>query len=473
MKKSQIKAFIILAFMLSILLFNSFITKIFSQYSICAFILSMGIISYFILGYQKEKSRYNKDIILSILIYIAIYYITTYLLGLFIGFSRNIYSINMTNLINNIVPLIILIPIAEIYRYIINNKIKNNYWLLSLSVLAFSMIDVTFTLSAINFNDFYSILKTFGLFILPSIAKNFMLTYISFKVSYKPNIIYRYLIEIPKYILPIIPNFGAYIESVIYFTFPILVFIMIYNNFKKREKVIISSKKNKRSKIIYTIAILLIVIMVGLTSGYFKYQAIVIATGSMTPNINKGDIVIVEKLNEKEILNLKKSHIGYYLIDKGKEELLSNLINKKVSFMSNKTKAKLYVSTILVISILITLEIIIYVNKEINNIFFSIILGLFISVPVQTIVVQIIQYILSKMIKPKMIPKLDFSGGIPEEDSTIVIIPTILKSRDKTEELMKKLEVYYLANKSENLYFALLGDAVAAIMKRKNLMKRL
>ena len=67
MKKSQIKAFIILAFMLSILLFNSFITKIFSQYSICAFILSMGIISYFILGYQKEKSRYNKDIILSIL----------------------------------------------------------------------------------------------------------------------------------------------------------------------------------------------------------------------------------------------------------------------------------------------------------------------------------------------------------------------------------------------------------------------
>ena len=47
MKKSQIKAFIILAFMLSILLFNSFITKIFSQYSICAFILN----GYYILFY--------------------------------------------------------------------------------------------------------------------------------------------------------------------------------------------------------------------------------------------------------------------------------------------------------------------------------------------------------------------------------------------------------------------------------------
>lgn len=48
---------------------------------------------------------------------------------------------------------------------------------------------------------------------------------------------------------------------------------------------------------------------------------------------------------------------------------------------------------------------------------------------------------------------------MPKESSTFIIIPTILKSKEKVEELMKKLEVYYLANKSDNLYFALLGDA--------------
>lgn len=309
MKRSQIKALILLAFMLLILLFNSFITKILGEYSICAFIFILGVISYFTLGFEKEKSRYNKDIILSILIYIAIYYIATYLFGLFIGFSRNIYSFNMTNIRRNIVPLIILIPITEIFRYTVNTKIKDNYWLLGLSVLAFSMIDITFTLSAVNFNDFYSILKAFGLFILPSMAKNFMLTYISFKVSYKPNIVYRYLIEMPKYLLPIIPNFGAYVESVVYVTFPMLVFIIIYNNFKKREKVIISSKRKEHSKLVYAIAISLLVLMVGLTCGYYKYQAIVVATGSMTPNIYKGDVVIVEKLNEKDILNLKVGDI--------------------------------------------------------------------------------------------------------------------------------------------------------------------
>ena len=70
----------------------------------------------------------------------------------------------------------------------------------------------------------------------------------------------------------------------------------------------------------------------------------------------------------------------------------------------------------------------------------------------------IIQYILSKVVKPKPIPKLDFSNGIDEEHKTMVVIPTILKSKEKVQELIRKLEVFYLANQSNNIYFTLLGD---------------
>ena len=98
------------------------------------------------------------------------------------------------------------------------------------------------------------------------------------------------------------------------------------------------------------------------------------------------------------------------------------------------------------------------IQNKINNIILTIILGILILLPIQEIVLQIIQYILGKIIKPKQIPKIDFYKGIPKEYTTFVVIPTILKSKEKVEELMKKLEIYYLANKSENLYFALLGD---------------
>lgn len=41
----------------------------------------------------------------------------------------------------------------------------------------------------------------------------------------------------------------------------------------------------------------------------------------------------------------------------------------------------------------------------------------------------------------------------------MVVIPTILRDEAKVEEVFNKLESYYLSNKSQNLYFTLLGDA--------------
>lgn len=311
MKRSQKIIIGLLSFMFLVLLINSFITKIFSRYSICAFIFIVLIISYLLLGMEKEKSRYNKDIILSLLIYIAIYYITTYLFGLFIGFNKNVYSSNIILILKNIVPIIILIPLSELLRYIINSKIKDNYILLGLSIFVFTLIDTTITIQASSFKNFYDTLKVIGLFILPSLSKNYLLTYLTIKVSYKPNLVYRYLMELPRYILPIVTSFGVYIESVIYISFPIIVFIIIYNDFKKREKknIILSSKFKKNTKFIYYIVTIILITVVSLTSGYFKYQAIVIATGSMTPNINKGDMVVIEKVAPKDAKKLKEGEV--------------------------------------------------------------------------------------------------------------------------------------------------------------------
>lgn len=88
-------------------------------------------------------------------------------------------------------------------------------------------------------------------------------------------------------------------------------------------------------------------------------------------------------------------------------------------------------------------------------------LGVLLIIPVQTILVQIAQYILGKFIKPKPIPKLDFEAGVPEESATFVVIPTIVNSKQKVQKIMKNLEKYYMANKSDNIYFALLGDCTA------------
>lgn len=184
------------------------------------------------------------------------------------------------------------------------------------------------------------------------------------------------------------------------------------------------------------------------------------------------EIYIAKKcieLAQKSVLEqqqqlVKQTHIGYYLIDKGKEILISQLLNKPIK--PKIDKAKLYISSIFIITFLIAALVGTYVKTQLFNHLINetiswivaIIIGIFSILPIQNIVAQIIQYILSKIVKPKLIPKLDFQNGIPEEYSTMVVIPTIIKNKEKVEELYKKLEVFYIANKSENLYFTLLGD---------------
>ena len=156
--------------------------------------------------------------------------------------------------------------------------------------------------------------------------------------------------------------------------------------------------------------------------------------------------------------NNKKAHVGYYLIADGEPKLLEILQNKKVPRQNNMHKAKKYITALAVVTIVLAGVYGLYINTQINNIVLNLILSILLLIPIETIFTQIAQYILGKTKNTKIIPKLDFRNGIPEQNATFVVIPTIIKNGKRVEELMHKLEVYYIANKSDNIYFALLGD---------------
>ncbi len=152
----------------------------------------------------------------------------------------------------------------------------------------------------------------------------------------------------------------------------------------------------------------------------------------------------------------RKSHVGYYLIDKGIKDLYKKL-GYKYKDIQKENKMKIYILTTIFFSISISIILGLTLNKS-ENIIYGIIGSILLIISISEIIIQIMQYILGKIIKPKIIPKMDFTNGIDKENATFVVIPTIVKTREKVRELARKLEVFYLANKSENLYFAILGD---------------
>ena len=154
----------------------------------------------------------------------------------------------------------------------------------------------------------------------------------------------------------------------------------------------------------------------------------------------------------------KKKHIGYYLIDRGRY-----ILNKELGlkYKKDNKKAKKYIISIYAATMILSLAFGAYVYKT-TNLVIAIISTIFAIIPISEIYVQTLNYILVKAVNPKILPKLSLQEGIPIEYSTMVVIPTIINTKEKVEELFKKMEIYYLANKEENIYFTLLGDCTAS-----------
>lgn len=314
MKKNDILTIIILGIISLVCSINAF-TGFLNSYTLFAFLLVMGIIDCLLIGFQKDKSIIEKDIILSLIIYLLIYYFSTYILGLFIGFVRNGYSLTFTNIIKNTLPVILLIVSIELFRYMVNVRYKQNKKLLIISCITFILVCNTLTLSdlIVSSMGISRWVEQLGLFIIPSVLTNIFLTYLTVKVGYKSSILYRLLMELPLYLIPIFPNFGNYIESVFRITIPVYFIIWLYKYLdkKKNDKIIIVGRK-KRRIITRIIAFGFCFVIVYFISGYFRYKAVVIATGSMMPNIQVGDVLIIDQDENLDVSSLEVGDVIAY-----------------------------------------------------------------------------------------------------------------------------------------------------------------
>ena len=119
-----------------------------------------------------------------------------------------------------------------------------------------------------------------------------------------------------------------------------------------------------------------------------------------------------ENINQEEKTQNKinkKSHIGYYLIDKGINELYNKLEYTSKKEKTPKNKAKIYILTVTTLSVLLSILLSNILNLTIKNTGIAILSFIIFLIPASEIIIQIIQYILNKTVKPKLIPKMDFS----------------------------------------------------------------
>ena len=72
--------------------------------------------------------------------------------------------------------------------------------------------------------------------------------------------------------------------------------------------------------------------------------------------------------------------------------------------------------------------------------------------------VSLVNWLCTFLVPPRPMARIDFSNGIPPEHRTLVAVPALLTSERTVRDLVEQLELRYLANQDDNLWFALLSD---------------
>ena len=296
MKKGYRKILIFEILLIIIFLLNSFIESILDNYVLVGFLLGTILIFKMIFGVEKEKKRYLKDIVIEILIVYLIGFALFYLFGILTGFYKNNNYFTFTALKDVLLPLILFIVLKEYLRSMVLTKVEGNKFLNILSCIMFILLEMT---AIFNLDMFVTKKATFdfiALYLIPSISSNVVANLIIKKSSYKINLLWIMILQLYAYVLPIIPNVGNYILSILRIIVP--------------EE--IPREYNKRSFVSLVIVSLLSISIIYFTSGHFHYQAVAIASGSMEPLISRGDIVIIEKINKEYDKIHKGDIIAYY-----------------------------------------------------------------------------------------------------------------------------------------------------------------
>ncbi len=324
MKRGYKRLLIFEIIIMIILILNSFVSSILSDYGMIAFLLLVCFLFKFLFGFEKDRHRFAKDIIIEEIVFLLTYFLIYYLLGILFGFAKTNYLFYIKNSFTYIIPIVLIVIIKEFLRYMMLVKSEGSKLLVVMTCVLFILIDITGAVYYNNFSSNYDTFMFFSLSLLPSISTNIVCTYVSVKVGYKPVIFYLLVMRLYPYLLPIVPNPNNYITAIISLIVPVIFGYRVYLSFLKQQDEDVTRDYNKRSFVPLIISSLIVTILIYFVSGYFHYYAVAIASGSMVPSIHKGDVVIVEKVDNVE--DIKEGQVIAY--ESNKITIVHRVIDK-------------------------------------------------------------------------------------------------------------------------------------------------
>ncbi len=149
----------------------------------------------------------------------------------------------------------------------------------------------------------------------------------------------------------------------------------------------------------------------------------------------------------------REAHVGYYLLDEGKYTLSESLRTPKfgtrLRLFAERHAKGLYMGAVWLLSWAIPAAILPWQGA---------LVALLSNLPATSLAQRWVGALARKLFPPRILLKLDFENGIPEDAATAIVVPTLLTSPAQARKQARQLEIYRIANRGDNLCFMLLTD---------------
>ena len=297
MKKGYKKLLILELILFLILGINSFSYNFLTGYKMIFFLFIVLGVFKLLLGFEKDRHRYIKDFILDETVMLIVFLLIYYFIGVFIGFVKTDYSFNIIRRI--IIPSVLYIVLREYVRYLFLTKGDGNKLVTILAFFLIVGLDITNNIYLTTFDTKYSAFIFASTILMPAIFSNIAYSYVTKKVGYKPVLYFCLVMELYGYIFPITPDGGQYLNTIILLVVPTILCIRVNNILESlnNQKITREDVKKKRPYLSLVLSSITVFILVYFTSGNFDKWAVVVASNSMAGSLSKGDIVIIDKVN--------------------------------------------------------------------------------------------------------------------------------------------------------------------------------
>ncbi len=261
-------------------------------------LLPLAILVRAVVKKRSSLSINKKEVILLCTIIGTLYVVLLQLSGLIFGFYKNPYFVSPMPIFTAILPLAVIVIATEVIRStLLAQKDSFASVLAFLSCILAEVLSFSNLLSIISFNYFMDLV---GITLFPTISANIYYHYASRRFGMIPNIVFRLITTLYIYFLPSVTAISDALFAFIKIFLPIVMLSLISSLFEKKKKNAV--QKFKKLSVVGTVFVVLVMVAgMMLISCQFRFGAIVIATESMTGEINKGDMIIYERYDDQVI----------------------------------------------------------------------------------------------------------------------------------------------------------------------------